>query len=299
MESFITKDDFYQISSAGLTHVRIPFGFWGIDVSGGEPYIVGNRFEKLKQAVHWANEANLKVVIDLHGAPGSQNGLDNSGHLGSVNWYQDQNKVDRTLYYVKTLANEFTKPEYENTVEIIELLNEPQAAAHPDMMETLKKFYQNGYNTVHATGAATMIHDGFVDINTWNNFLTSNTGAQNVYLDLHKYEVFSDSQLQKSDNDRIGEVCQYKPQLQSHSQNQHWTVVGEFSAAITDCAKYLNGRGIGARYDGSYSGSSYIGSCQGKSGSGDDWTEDYKNRVRSFWNAQIDSWEGGKGYFFW
>ena len=42
-------------------------------------------------------------------------------------------------------------------------------------------------------------------------------------------------------------------------------MVGEWSLASTDCAQWLNGRNIGSRYDGSYPGSSYHGSCSDKS----------------------------------
>jgi len=32
-----------------------------------------------------------------------------------------------------------------------------------------------------------------------------------------------------------------------------WTVIGEWSSALTDCARWLNGRGVGARWDNTYS----------------------------------------------
>lgn len=56
-----------------LNHVRIPIGHWAYDVAPGEPYISG-QLTYLRQAIAWAAIYNLKVIIDLHGAPGSQNG---------------------------------------------------------------------------------------------------------------------------------------------------------------------------------------------------------------------------------
>src|SRR6266511_1231697 len=47
-----------------------------------------------------------------------------------------------------------------------------------------------------------------------------------------------------------------------------WLVVGEWSPAAHDCAKSLNGRGLGSRYDGTFPGSSRVGSCVGLTGSG-------------------------------
>ena len=71
-------------------------GFWAFDVSGGEPYIQGAK-NYLYDAIGWARSSGLKLIvslagisdqpyagsslltrrssqIDLHGAPGSQNG---------------------------------------------------------------------------------------------------------------------------------------------------------------------------------------------------------------------------------
>ncbi|KAG6876479.1 hypothetical protein C0992_012826 [Termitomyces sp. T32_za158] len=72
-DSWITESDFRDIAAAGLNHVRIPIGYWAFDVSGGEPYIQG-QYPYLERAVSWAEKYGLKVIINLHGVPGSQNG---------------------------------------------------------------------------------------------------------------------------------------------------------------------------------------------------------------------------------
>lgn len=59
----------------------------------------------------------------------------------------------------------------------------------------------------------------------------------------------------------------------NYSKSPLDTIIGEWSLASTDCTKYLNGRGIGSRYDGTYPGFNAVGSCSGKSGSGADFTE--------------------------
>lgn len=38
-KSFITERDFAQMAGAGLTWVRIPIGWWQIEVWEGEPYL--------------------------------------------------------------------------------------------------------------------------------------------------------------------------------------------------------------------------------------------------------------------
>jgi hypothetical protein len=52
-----------------LNHVRLPIGYWAFEVGPGEPFIQG-QLPYLKKAIGWASNNGLKVIIDLHGAPG-------------------------------------------------------------------------------------------------------------------------------------------------------------------------------------------------------------------------------------
>jgi glucan 1,3-beta-glucosidase len=57
---------------------------------------------------------------------------------------------------------------------------------------------------------------------------------------------------------------------------------------MTDCAKYLNGRGVGSRYDGSFSpGAPVYGSCVHLTGPGWSFSEEYKDFLRKSWEAQV------------
>lgn len=55
------------------------------------------------------------------------------------------------------------------------------------------------------------------------------------------YSVFSQQDLQMSDNDRIQAVCKAKAGLVDSNANL-WTFVGEWTPANTDCAASLNGK---------------------------------------------------------
>jgi glucan 1,3-beta-glucosidase len=68
---------------------------------------------------------------------------------------------------------------------------------------------------------------------------------------------------------------------------------------MTDCAKYLNGYGRGARFDGTLAGSSYIGSCAGKSDI-NTWSQQMKDDTRRYIEAQIAAYETKtQGWFWW
>ncbi|WWC67849.1 uncharacterized protein I206_101766 [Kwoniella pini CBS 10737] len=114
-----------DIAAVGLNTIRIQIGFWSIiPLENGEPYLVG-AYDYLKLAVTWATNLGLKVMIDLHGAPGSQNSWDNSGIRGIREFFNNETNISRTLNAISILTLEFTKNEYLNTVIAIEILNEP------------------------------------------------------------------------------------------------------------------------------------------------------------------------------
>jgi glucan 1,3-beta-glucosidase len=69
---------------------------------------------------------------------------------------------------------------------------------------------------------------------------------------------------------------------------------------MTDCAPNLNGYGAGNRLEGSFPGSHYISSCDGKSGSVSSWSQDWKDDVRKYIEVQLDAYEAKtQGWVFW
>jgi len=76
----VTKEDFVNLKSAGIEHLRVPIGYWmlgGSFIHQGEPYVTGG-WKYLERALGWAKELDLKVIIDLHGAPGKARSLPHS-----------------------------------------------------------------------------------------------------------------------------------------------------------------------------------------------------------------------------
>lgn len=59
---------------------------------------------------------------------------------------------------------------------------------------------------------------------------------------------------------------------------------------MTDCASALNGWGVGARYDGTYPGTTSHGSCEDMN-SLDKWSQTWKDDVRGFIEAQMEAFE--------
>ena len=66
-----------------------------------------------------------------------------------------------------------------------------------------------------------------------------NPDFTDVSLDTHIYTIFSNGDAAMSQSDRIQSICKMKSYLSTSNANL-WTIVGEWSPAITDCATSLN-----------------------------------------------------------
>lgn len=289
--SWITESDFSELKSIGINFVRIPIGYWSVSPLDGEPYVQG-AYEILGQALNWASSNDIKVMIDLHGAPGSQNGFDNSGRKGDIDWTSG-NTVKQTHTALKKIRDDHAS---HAAVAAIELLNEPMGPSLD--MDTVRQFYMDGWGDLENSNVAITFHDAFEGVNSWNDW---GSGMWSLLLDTHHYEVFDSGSLQLGIDDHVSTACAFGSSM---ATNNKWTIAGEWSGAMTDCAQWLNGRGVGARYDGTYevdgTGSSYIGSCDGKySGTVSGLSEADTQNIKTFINAQMAAFEKADGWIFW
>jgi len=299
-DTWITESDFAAIAAAGLNHVRLPIGYWAFEVGPGEPFIQG-QLPYLNMAVTWARTHNLKLIVDLHGAPGSQNGFDNSGQKKSFpGWHSNQTNIDRTNAIIKRIASMFV--DQTSTVPIIAPLNEPTGFDGQAVLSATRQYWFDSYGNIRFPfgtsqqgNTVLMIHDAFQPLSFWSDFM-SPPQWEGVIMDTHLYQVFSVSENQMSQAQHIQAACAKAASLASFHL---WTVVGEWTPAMTDCAKYLNGRGVGSRYDGSFPGSTRVGSCSGLTGKASTFSADYKNFLRQMWEAQTISYEAGVGWLQW
>ena len=81
-DTFITEQDFSYLASIGVNTVRLPIGYWSLGPDGG--WMDGTPFQAVKniytgswprvlRAIGMAEKYGIGVLVDLHGAPGSQN----------------------------------------------------------------------------------------------------------------------------------------------------------------------------------------------------------------------------------
>jgi glucan 1,3-beta-glucosidase len=193
-DTFVNKQDLIDLREAGVTHMRVPMSYWiRGDVQEGEPWIDGGwpyfvRFAK------WAREiGGLEIWADLHGAPGSENGFDNSGHYKGASlcdgWEESTDNVMRTLDIIQDIAHGIVEEGLTDVVTGFGLLNEPFNCDRG----VLRRYYNDAFDIVRKTmgeNVAVFIGDNF---NAWqfnDGWWTDTNEHYNTYLDTHPYHIF-------------------------------------------------------------------------------------------------------------
>lgn len=155
-------------TNAVFMHARIPVGYWSVPITSADtnystdvsPYIAG-AWPYLLRGLNWANQHGVHVILDLHGAPDSQNGFDNSGQRGSANWANNASNIERTLDIIRFMADKIG-----GMVNVIELLNEP-AGWVSNIGAAIGPYWTEGYSIVrNSTGMdnQVMIGDAFLGV---------------------------------------------------------------------------------------------------------------------------------------
>ncbi|PPR01922.1 hypothetical protein CVT24_001261 [Panaeolus cyanescens] len=300
--SWITEKDFVAIKQAGLNHIRIPIGYWAFEVGPGEPYIQG-QLPWLHAAVDWARVHGLKIIVDLHGLPGSQNGFDNSGQAMSYpRWHTNSTNIQRSNAIVKRIASLFK--DKSDVVTAVTPANEPAGFHGDDVLRVARQFYYDSYGNVRypygsskQSQTVLLLSDAFQGSSYWRNFMPY-PQWEGVIMDLHHYQVFSDWEQKLTQQQHIQRACSKAADMAAGTL---WQIVGEWAPAWTDCTnhKMYSKRGWGSRFDGTYPGSSGTGNCTGMSGKASGFSAEYKVFLRQFWEAQAMTFEKAQGWIQW
>jgi glucan 1,3-beta-glucosidase len=222
-ETFITAEDFRWIKNCGLNAVRLPVGYWALEAP--KPFVGADDF--LDFAFEQARQNDLKVVLDLHGAPGSQNGWDHSGRSGEIGWHKNPDNIKETVRVLASFAQKYGK---HPALFGIEMLNEPSDQIP---VETLKGFYVDAYSQIRKYAGpevAIVFHDSFRAM-AWQNFMKG-PDYSNVIIDTHLYQLFNEDDSKRNAQEQIVFALGRKSALEQMQQQELPTFVGEWSLAL-------------------------------------------------------------------
>lgn len=307
--TWYSAQDFLDMKKAGLNSVRLPVGWWYFaekTATSYEPYIVPDadlydEDHPITRVISWAKGAGLYVILDLHGAPGSQNGLDNSGlqspdpnelvwgetwMYSPVNYGNTVRILAAMAEYINHIEDKFSL----DNVMALELLNEPWA--HLDLGR-VRDFYVTGIEAVRLVRPLMpiILHDSFRGP-MWATLL-KDFPYKNVIMDTHIYHGFNRADAASDDavadrqkmyvHERM--ACSYTSMLRYETCAMLPVMVGEWSLAIDNCMPWLDSKF--ADY----------GQCNNfdQREKSSWWTE----HTRSFAGRQLAMYEREMGWAFW
>ncbi len=280
--TYLTEFDFVWLSQVGVDLVRIPVPYHIFGTAHHTACI-----EYLDQAFLWAERWGLKILIDLHTVPLSQNGFDNGGYMGLCAWAQSQERIDVAVEVLERLARRYAD---NPALWGIEALNEPASQAvldrtmancskqFPDRVarsqvisrETLLAFYDRVYQILRpivGPDVALVFHDQF-EPNTWDNLLPQDQ-YQNIVIDTHMYLNFQDYAFERYDVDEyLAKVAEFSDQVRAAAQH-HEILVGEWCLGNHNPQK--------AQLD----------------------KDEKRTFYRALADAQLDAWDQGIGGCYW
>ncbi|KAI9893989.1 MAG: hypothetical protein M1814_004759 [Vezdaea aestivalis] len=320
--TFVTESTFKEIAAAGLDHVRIPFSYWAVNTYPDDPYVAKISWRYLLRGIEWARKYGLRIKLDVHGLPGSQNGWNHSGKWGPIGWLNGTDgdiNAQRSLEMHDSLAEFFAQPRYQNIITFYGLANEP-AMVKIDTQKVLA-WTAEAKKRVRAKGinATIVIGDGFLGLQKWAGGLLPDSSG--MVLDVHQYVVFNVQQVLWDHSTKIKYACQTWTEQSKQSMDPKTgfgaIMCGEWSQADTDCALNINNVRVGSRWQGNFDqgpfgmapqltplcplGKTTASQCDCGPANGDpsSYSATYKQWLKMFAEAQMHSFEQGWGWFYW
>ena len=161
--------------------------------------------------------------------------------------------------------------------------------------------YLQAYNIVReasgvgqGNGPMVSFHDGFQPLTDWAGFLVN---ADRIAMDTHPYFAFSGQSTAPISSYAPQACTAWGPMMNTSMGAFGMTVAGEFSLATNDCGLFVNGVGLGTRYEGTFAGgpTTVTGNCS-QWDNWEAWTDDTKNQLKEFALSSMDALQN---WFFW
>lgn len=234
-DAYWTEEDFDYCRELGMNCIRLPFWYRNIVDENGDFY--DNWSEKLDWFAEEAAKRNIYVILDMHGAPGSQNGSDHSGKDGgddkknaSEFFFGDNAEKNQELFY--KIWEELARHYKDNPwIAGYDLLNEAYCTyrynsgmPEKELLQMLWDIYDTAYKKIRAVDPEHLIIMGA----TWDPKdlpRPDKYGWENVMYEYHNY-LYDDY-----DNAKGQQITNMKKKLNAIAQAGYEvpSLLGEFA----------------------------------------------------------------------
>ncbi len=240
-DNWITAKDWDIIADFGLNTVRVPFLYSLIEDEKQPMTLRDDAWHYLDLAIAEAQARNMYVILDLHGAVGSQGWEHHSGCADENQYWQNESYQERTRWLWQQIADRYKDSD---TVAGYGLLNEPWGTTAENLAVEIKALYD---------AVREIDQDHIIILPGHNSGISAygdpaEQGMSNVAFEMHfypgifgwgepGYEVHRDWLTCGKDGSQG--VCQWQQQIAAlntpflNGEFQPWANLGDLSGEIT------------------------------------------------------------------
>ena len=178
-KNFVSRADIDQIAEWGFNHIRLPFHYKQFHTEDGSTPI---GYEIVDTLLSWCEPYNMYVILDMHCAPGAQNGGPISDSDGIARLWLEEDKKELTVEIWREIAEYYS----DNTlIGGYDLINEPVL---PQGI-TLSEFKQIYIDITQAIREVDQNHIVFIEGNWYGTDFSGLTPPwdDNMSYSFHKY----------------------------------------------------------------------------------------------------------------
>ena len=179
-ENYVAQADIDQIAEWGFNHIRVPFHYKQFYDSTGTETPIG--YEIIDELISWCEPYNIYIILDMHCAPGGQNGGPISDSDGTARlWLEESNKA-LTIQIWKEIATYYAD---HTLIGGYDLINEPVLPGGV----TLQEFKQLYIDITNAIREVDVNHLLFIEGNWYGTDFAGLTPPwdDNMSYSFHKY----------------------------------------------------------------------------------------------------------------
>jgi len=264
LEGTIQEKDFVDMKNAGVNAIRVPTGFWNWVQKNPSGHFYNNGRKNILTSLppstytkyfdrifQYANQNDIKVLLVLHGAPGSQNGEVHSGQNCrngnkcspefDTPWNMDiaLNAIEEMSKYGKSKKNLYG----------IQVLNEPNQYPNDSIHGWLMNYYESAIivSRKHLPLKTPIVLFAWSDEDKFKNYpknrfhLGNYDLYGNVIWDTHLYAVHRGgndhrwyNEYMDTQQNQAMRMAQWQPQERNETVSTGGIIVGEWSLAGTN-----------------------------------------------------------------
>ena len=179
-ENYVAQADIDQIAEWGFNHIRVPFHYKQFYDSTGTETPMG--YAIIDELISWCEPYNMYIILDMHCAPGGQNGGPISDSDGTARLWLEESNKELTIQIWKEIATYYSN----NTlIGGYDLINEPVLPGGVSL-EEFKQLYVDITNAIREVDTNHLL---FIEGNWYGTDFAGLTPPwdENMSYSFHKY----------------------------------------------------------------------------------------------------------------